>query len=77
MAIALIYMNFFVPIQTIKEIYPGGWERCLKNHEKLIGGRVWFDYHLFHDGAIDSRMIEGFIATWEKLGFQIVKEING
>lgn len=77
MAIALIYMNFLVPVQTIRAKYPGGWEQCLKDYEKLIGGRVWFDDYLFHDGAMDPIMIDNFVASWEKRGFQIAKEVDG
>lgn len=78
MSIALIYMNFLVPIQTIKEKYPGGWEQCLKDHEiEIARGRVYFDEHLFRDGAMDPRMIDSFIATWETRGFQITKEVDG
>lgn len=78
MAVALIYMNFLVPIQTVREKYPGGWEQCLQDHEKEIAsGRVWFDAHLFHDGAMDPRTIESYIARWEKLSFQVTKEVDG
>lgn len=78
MAVALIYMNFLVPIQTIREKYPGGWEQCLKDHEQEISrGRVWFDEHLFHDGAMDPGMIDSFIASWEKRGFAVTREVAG
>lgn len=78
MAIGLVYMNFLVPVQTIRDKYPGGWSQCLKDHEQEIKrGRVWYDEHLFHDGAMDPRMIDDFIANWEMRGFQIAKKING
>lgn len=42
MTIALEFIDFIVPIAVIKKKYPGGWDQCLKDHENLIGGRVWF-----------------------------------
>lgn len=78
MAVALIYMNFLVPIQTIRDKYPGGWEQCLKDHEKEIKrGRVWFDEYLLHDGAMGPIDIDWLISSWEKRGFQISKEVDG
>ncbi len=77
MAIALIYMNFLVPVQTIRNKYPGGWEQCMQDYKQEIAiGRIWFDEYLFHDGAMDPRMIDGFIARWEERGFQIAKIVE-
>ena len=53
MGIRLEYLNFIVPIKKIEKIYPGGWTQCLRDHFELIGGRVWYDDHLFRDGAMD------------------------
>lgn len=78
MAVALIYMNLLVPVQTIREKYPGGWQQCLQDHKQEIErGRVWFDDHLFHDGAMGSQDIELLISKWEKRGFQSVKVVDG
>ena len=52
MAIKLQFFDFIVPIKTIKKKYPGGWVQCLKDHDGDIGGRVWYDEHLFRDGAV-------------------------
>jgi hypothetical protein len=41
MAVALDFFDFIVPIAVIREKRPGGWEQCLKDHERLTGGRVW------------------------------------
>ena len=69
MAIQLEFINFIVPIKTIKEKYPGGWEQCLKDHENLIGGRIWYDDCLFRDGAMNPMDIGQLVEEWKKLGF--------
>lgn len=74
MAIATMFIDFIVPIKTIEEKYPGGWKQCLKDHENLIGGRVWYDDYLFHDGAMNPMDIESLVNEWESLGFNTHKE---
>jgi len=37
MAIALEFIDLVVPIETIRQKYPGGWEGCLRYHAPLIG----------------------------------------
>ena len=77
MSIATEFIDFIVPIQTIRDKYPGGWEQCLKDHEHLIGGRIWYDEHLFRDGAMNSMDIEYLVERWEAMGFEgIVVENN-
>ena len=51
MSVALEFIDFIVPISTIREKYPGGWEQCLKDHSPLLGGRVWHDDHLLRNGG--------------------------
>jgi len=70
MAIELECINFIVPRKTIEEKYPGGWDKCLKDHKGLIGGRVWYDNYLFRDGAMNPMDIESLIDEWTELGFQ-------
>ena len=54
------------------------WLTKAQDHKHEIErGRVWFDEHLFHDGAMDPRMIDGYLQRWEMLGFQIAHEVNG
>ncbi len=77
MAVALEFIDFIVPIAVICEKYPGGWEQCLKDHERLIGGRVWYDDHLLRDGAMSPNDIESLIDEWTELGFQPMEEIDG
>lgn len=57
MAIVLEFIDFIVPVEVIRQKYPGGWEGCLRDHEQLIGRRVWYDEHLFRNGAMNSRDI--------------------
>jgi hypothetical protein len=45
MAISLEFIDFVVPISVIRARYPRGWERCFRDHESLVGGRVWFDQY--------------------------------
>ncbi len=77
MAVSLEFIDFIVPIAAIKQKYPGGWDQCLKDHENLIGGRVWFDEHLLRDGAMNPGDIEFLIEEWTDLGFQPTEEIDG
>lgn len=61
MAISLEFNDFVVPISLIWEKYSGGWEQCLADHREDIGGRVWYDEHLFRDGAMGVDDIEALI----------------
>lgn len=38
MAIALEFIDFVVPVDLICQKYRVGWEQCLKDHERLLGG---------------------------------------
>jgi len=69
MAIKLEFLNFIVPIEVIKKKYPGGWEQCLNDHANLIGGRVWFDKHLFRNGAMNDIDIGELLNKWRTYGF--------
>jgi hypothetical protein len=77
MAIALEFLDLIVPISKIREKYPGGWEACRRDHENLIGGRVWFDGHLFRDGAMNPRDIQLMVQRWKELGFETIKLKDG
>lgn len=74
MTIQLEFIDFIVPRAVIEEKYPGGWIQCLKDHERLIGGRVWYDEYLFRDGAMNPMDIEGLVNEWQRLGFNTHKE---
>lgn len=69
MAIELEFIDFIVPIATIKQKYTGGWRQCLKDHEYQIGRCVWYDEHLFRTGAMNPMDIESLVEKWESLGF--------
>ena len=77
MAIRLEFINFVVPIHVIKQRYPGGWEACLRDHQNLIGGRVWYDDHLFRDGAMNPMDMGHLVEEWKSMGFQIEEDVDG
>lgn len=77
MAISLEFIDFLVRISTIKNKYPGGWEQCLQDHAPLIGGRVWFDDHLFRDGAMNPQDIKQIVDRWSGLGFETMGYHDG
>ena len=69
MAIELEFIDFIVPIATIKAKYPGGWEQCLEDHDYAIGGSIWYDEHLFRDGTMNSRDMKDLVESWQDMGF--------
>jgi len=77
MAIVTEFLDFIVPIKVIDEKYPGGWAQCLGDHKGLIGGRVWFDKHLFRDGAMNPMDIELLVNHWTDLGSHCITDKNG
>ena len=70
MAIKLEFFDIIIPIKTIQKKYPGGWKKCLKDHDGDIGGRVWYDEHLFRDGAMSPNDIGNLVEWWSNKGFQ-------
>ena len=77
MAVAIEFISLIVPIEKIRNIYPGGWETCLEDHRALIGGRVWFDEHLFRDGVMGPPDMRVLLDEWEARGFQGMRKIDG
>ena len=77
MAVALEFIDFIVPIQVIRARYPGGWEQCLRDHAGLLGARVWYDEHLFRDGAMNPNDILELLEQWEDFGFAPTASRNG
>ncbi|MGZ8217082.1 hypothetical protein [Methylomagnum sp.] len=77
MAIALEFIDFIVPVAVIREKYPGGWEQCLRDHAPLIGGRVWFDDYLFHDGTMSPMDIRLLVEQWASMGFEPMDSRDG
>lgn len=76
MAIALEFIDFVVPVHVIQSKYPGGWEQCLSDHASLIGG-VWYDDHLFRDGAMNPADAKAIVDRWRMLGFETMAERGG
>ena len=74
MAIKLEFLDLIVPIKNIKKKYPGGWKQCLKDHDGLIGGRVWYDEHLFRDGAMSPDDISYLVDWWSEKGLDTQDE---
>ena len=77
MAIATEFIDFIVPIDTIRNKYPGGWEQCLIDHKHLINGRVWHDKYLFRNGAMNPMDIQSLVECWEAMGFEGIVEKGG
>jgi len=77
MAIRLECIDLVVPIEQIRRRYPGGWEQCLADHASVLGGRVWYDDHLFRDGAMDGRVMRAMVHDWESKGFTAFKTVDG
>lgn len=73
MSIANEFIDFIVPIEIIKEKYPGGWEQCLKDHDYSLGRCIWYDEYLFRTGAMGPEGIESLVTEWESLGFEVGK----
>lgn len=71
MAVALEFIDLVVPIVRIKETYPGGWDQCLLDYASLVGRRVWYDQHLFRDGAMGPEEMKKLVEGWAVLGFEI------
>jgi hypothetical protein len=76
-AIPTEFIDFIVPISTIRSKYPGGWEQCLKDHQHLLDGRVWHDDYLFRDGAMNSYDIKLIAEHWTDMGFTGAMQIAG
>ena len=77
MSVALEFINLIIPIERIRAVYPGGWGRFIREHETAIGGRVWFDDHLFRDGAMQPSDIGAHIEYWSEQGLEPLGERAG
>ena len=77
MAVMLEFIDLIVPIATIRQKYPSGWDACLDDHEGVLGGRVWHDDHLFRDGTMSPRDMEILVDHWVGLGFQALEVRDG
>jgi len=76
-AIALEFIDFIVPIEVIRARYPGGWEQCLEVHSDFLGRSVWYDDHLFRDGAMSPSGIEALVKHWTRIGLEPLGILEG
>lgn len=76
MAIELEFINIIIPIEKINRLYPGGFNKFLKdkNIEKNPHGKYWYDDHLFRDGAMNPNDAGYITKELEKLGFKAKDE---
>ncbi len=77
MAVMTEFLDLIVPVAIIEEKYPGGWAQCLRDHQPALNARVWFDEHLFRDGAMNPEAMEALLKEWWKLGFDCYEERDG
>jgi len=70
MAIELEFIDCIVPIKTIDKKYSGGWKQCLKDFEGTIGGRAWYDEHLFRTGTMNDMDMIMLSRYWKDMGFR-------
>jgi hypothetical protein len=77
LAIALEFIDVVVPIAKIRDLYPGGWEQCLLDYATLLGRRVWYDRHLFRDGALSPPEVKLLVEGWTVLGFVATETRKG
>ena len=70
MAINLSSIDFIIPVSIIEKKYIGGFEKCLYDHRRSLGGSVYLDKNLFHTGAMSPDGIEELIDKWSALGFE-------
>lgn len=77
MAVALEFIDFLIPVQIVKDKYPGGWDAFLKDYQYDLGRRVWFDEHLVRDGAMSPHDIGMLVEDWTAMGFEPFGERDG
>lgn len=76
-AIGLEFIDVVVPVARIREAYPGGWEQCVRDYAALLGRRVWYDRHLFRDGAMSPDEARLLVEGWAVLGFDVLERRDG
>lgn len=77
MGVWLESFNFIVPIEIIEKKYRGGFAQCLRDHHGLLGTRVWFDDHLFRDGAMNRIDLQMIYDHWARQGFKVRAKRKG
>jgi len=78
MAVQLEFVNLIVPIARIRELYPGGWTRCLEDHARSIGRVSWHDLNLFRaSGSMAPELTDVLVAKWVDRGFTSTELVDG
>jgi hypothetical protein len=78
LAVKLEFINLIMPIQRIRDLYPGGWEAFLGDNVKRIGRVLWSDLTLVRaTGCMDSSEVDGLITRYSCLGFTATESIGG
>jgi hypothetical protein len=76
--VQLEFLNLVIPVQRIRDLYPGGWEAYLGDNLKRIGRVFWYDQTLVRaTGCMDSDEVDGLIARYTDLGFTATETIDG
>jgi hypothetical protein len=73
-AIGLEFIDVVIPIAKIRERYPGGWGQCMLDYAALLGRRIWYDRHLFRDGAMSPPEAQALVEGWAVLGFEPMEQ---
>ena len=79
MAIHLEFYNIIIPIKNIEKCKGiGGFKGILKHHKKNgTIGKIWYDDHLYRDGAMSPGDTEEIARFWEKQGLNLTKKVEG
>jgi hypothetical protein len=77
-AIQLEFLNLIVPVQRIRDLYPGGWSGFIADNAKRIGRTIWYSPSLVRaGGAMDPEMVDALIERWIALGFTATEVVDG
>lgn len=77
MAVRLEFINLIVPIKIIEKHCENGFKGFLEDVKEMIGGKIWYDEHLFRDGAMNPMDIESLVDFWTNKGLTPYEEKDG
>ena len=75
MSIELEFCSLIIPIDVIRNYYPGGFKKYKSDHSHIIVPKnfnVWFDEDLVREGSM-GQDFDDMIQFWEKLGVKTNK----
>lgn len=52
-------------------------KELLEIDKNWIGKTIWYDEHLYREGAMNVADIEMIIRKWEKRGLKLLEEVDG